>query len=149
MCPNGLKPGYEFVYTVTDYHDGRRPLRGIANYQGQPHLYERIFDESMDDYTECFKLVPLDPETFQLAMEAWEIWLRWESAFHSDEAGVSTHPALPGRAKRYAELMQALDKVLVTGSQAAVTRIGQFEVVEETSLARSMLRHLQVKWTES
>jgi hypothetical protein len=31
-----LKPGYEMVFTVTDYCDG--PRKGIANYQDKPHL---------------------------------------------------------------------------------------------------------------
>lgn len=86
-----LKPGYEMVFTVTDYYDG--PRQGIANYQDKPHLYKCIFDRAAQDYSESFLLTPLDSETFQLAMEDWEIWRRWEDAFHSGKTDESTHPA--------------------------------------------------------
>lgn len=141
-----LKLGYELVFTVTDYYDG--PRKGIANYQGKPHLYECIFDETADNYSESFLLTPLDLESFQLAMEDWEIWRRWEDASHSGKADESTHPALPHEAKRHAELKQILDKSLVTNLQKAVTRIGQFDVLGKSNLPRGALRPLQVKWTE-
>jgi hypothetical protein len=142
-----LKPGYELVFTVTDYYDG--PRKGIANYQGQPHLYECIFDETADNYSESFLLTPLDSNSFQLAVEDWEIWRRWEDAFHAGKADKRTHPALPHEARRHAELKQFLDKSLISDPPKAVTRIGQFDVLGESSLPRGVVRPLQVKWTES
>ena len=47
-----------------DYYD--RPRKGIANYRGQPHLYECIFDEEKDDYSELFQLTPLPNDIFRL-----------------------------------------------------------------------------------
>lgn len=93
MVSDELKPGYECVHTVTDYCDG--PRKGIANYQGKPHLFECIFDESKDNYSELFWLAPVDAETFRFAMEDWAIWQRWELAFHSGKTDISMHPALP------------------------------------------------------
>jgi hypothetical protein len=78
MSSTGLKPGYERVYTVVDYYDG--PRKGIADYKGKPHLYECMFDESKDNYSERFLLAPLD------AMEDWAIWQRWELANHTGKA---------------------------------------------------------------
>jgi hypothetical protein len=141
-----LKPGYEMVFTVTDYYDG--PRKGIANYQDKPHLYECIFDETAEDYSESFLLTPLNLETFQLAMEDWEIWRRWEDALYAGKADRSTHPALPQEARRHAELKQILDKSLVTDPQKAVTRIGQFDALGKSNLPRGVIRPLQVKWTE-
>jgi hypothetical protein len=103
-----LKPGYECVHTVDDYYDG--PRRGIADYEGNPHLYECIFDESKDDYSNQFLVMPLDPETFQLAMEDWTIWKRWEVAFHAGQTDLSTHPALPSDRERHNELREILQK---------------------------------------
>ena len=37
-----LKRGYEHVHTVLDYYDG--PRKGVADFDGQPHLYDCIFD---------------------------------------------------------------------------------------------------------
>lgn len=141
-----LKPGYEIVFTVTEYYDG--PRKGIADYQGKPHLYECLFDEAADNYSQSFLLTPLDQESFDLAMEDWEIWRRWEDAFHSGKADKSTHPALPHEARRHAELKQILEKSLVTDPKKALTRIGQFDVRGASSLPRGVLRPLQVKWTE-
>jgi hypothetical protein len=138
---------YEPVFTVTDYWDG--PRKGIANYQGEPHFYECIFDVAADDYSESFLLTPLDPEFFQLAMEDWEIWQRWESAFHQGKADKDTHPALAPESSRHLELKQILDKALVTDPQRAFTRIGKLIVVGEPNLPPGVSRPLQVKWTES
>jgi len=141
-----LKPGYELVFTVADYYDG--PRKGIANYQGKPHLYECIFDEAADNYSEFFLLTPLDSESFKLAMEDWEIWRHWEDAFHSGKVDKSTHPALPHEARRHAELKQILDKSLLTDPQKAVKRIGHFDVLGKSSLPKGVLPTLQVKWNE-
>ena len=57
MKTEELKAGYEHVFTVTDYYDG--PRKGIANYHGQPHFYECIFDEEKVGYLELFRLTAL------------------------------------------------------------------------------------------
>lgn len=111
MTSETLKPGYESVHTVTDYYDG--PRVGIADYQGKPHFYECIFDESTDNCSDVFRLAPLDAEILQLAMEDWAIWQRWNIAYRSGKTDTTTHPALPHETKRHAELKEVLDKVLV------------------------------------
>lgn len=80
--------GYETVFTVTDYYDG--PRKGLANYQGKPHFYECVFDENRDEYSDQYRLTPVDEETFRLAMEDWEIWLKWETAFHAGKADINS-----------------------------------------------------------
>ena len=106
MNPEEIKPGYERVFTVTDYHDG--PRKGIANHEGEPHFYECIFAEGEDEYSELFRLTPLGTDTFQLAMEDWAIWRRWEEVFHAGNVDISTHPALPHETARHEELKQTL-----------------------------------------
>lgn len=73
MSSTDLEPGYERVYTVVDYYDG--PRKGVADYQGKPHLYECI------NYSDAFLLAPLDTEAFWFAMEDWAIYQRWELAY--------------------------------------------------------------------
>ncbi len=141
-----LWPGYERVFTIMEYYDG--PRRGIANYLGEPHLYECIFAETKDSYSDLFQLTHLDGETFQLAMEDWGIWQRFEIAFHTGKTDIRTHPALPHEVSRHAELERILDRTLVTDPQKAVTKLGRFEVLGEPSLAKGILRPLQVKWTD-
>ena len=146
MTTEDLKPGYELVYTVVDYYDG--PRKGIADYRGRPHLYECIFDESKDEYTDSFHLTPVDSQTFQLAMEDWAIWQRWELAFHTGKADISTHPALPNERERKAELKNILQKVLVIDPAKAATCLGNFEVLGSPVLPKGVHRPLQVKWAE-
>jgi hypothetical protein len=146
MEPEQLKPEYERVFTVTDYYDG--PRKGLANFLGNPHLYECIFDEVKGDYSDLFRLTPIDAETFQLAMEDWSIWQRWELAFHTGKADLSTRPALPQDADMHEELERTLGKALLTGPQRAFTRAGRFEPRGEQSPPEGVLRALQVQWTE-
>jgi hypothetical protein len=141
-----MKPEYERVFTVTDYYDG--PRKGVANFLGKPHLYECIFDEAKGNYSDLFRLTPIDAETFQLAMEDWSIWQRWELAFNTGKVDVSTHPALPHEASRHAELERILNKTLVTDPEKASTKIGRFEPLGEQKLPKGALRALQVRWTE-
>lgn len=139
----GLAPGNETVFTVNDYYDG--PLKGIANFQGKPHFYERIFDSASDDYSDMYRLTPVDEPTFRLAMEDWEIWRRWELAFHTGKAKMETHPALPGDTARHGELKYILDEALQS-SPSAIIQTGKFSVLGESKMPRGA-RKLQVKWT--
>lgn len=147
MTTADLKPGYERVYTVLDYYDG--PRKGVADFRGQPHLYECIFDESKGNYSESFLLTPLDAESFRFALEDWAIWQRWELAYHTGKADLSTHPALPHESERHQELQRILEKVLVVDQTKAVTRIGHFEALLRETFPKGVPRPLQVKWTES
>jgi hypothetical protein len=59
----------DIVHTVTERYDG--PVRGIAEFRGRPHYYERQFNAEADEWSEIYWLMPIDEETFRLAMEAW------------------------------------------------------------------------------
>jgi len=146
MNPSELKPDHEEVFTVTDYYDG--PRKGIANYQGRPHLYDCIFDEAEDDYLSLFRLTPVAEDVFQLAMEDWQIWRRWTSAFYAGRVKLDSHPALPEDRARHNELKSILDGALVTDEGKFVVRQGSFEVIGHPELPKGDLRPLQVKWTE-
>src|SRR5258708_2878617 len=100
MKAEKLKCGYERVFTVSDYYDG--PRQGIADFHGKPHFYECIFDKVKVDYSDLFRLTPLNAETFNLAMEDWDIWR--EDAYYAGKVDVDTHPALPQDAIWHEEL---------------------------------------------
>jgi hypothetical protein len=146
MGAEALKPGYEVVHTVKDYYDG--PRSGIANYGGSPHLYECIFDEQKEDYTDVFRLTPIDTETFKLALEDWTIWKRWEIAFHSGITDHSTHPCLPEDRQRHLEIKPILEERLVIEPTLAISRVGKFEPIGNVLLPKGVMRPLQVKWEE-
>ena len=88
------------------FYDG--PREGVADYAGAPHRYESEWNELDDEYGPCFRLTPLDPEVFELALEDWQIWMRWLAAFEAGDTTSETHPALPADRPRQEELQAAL-----------------------------------------
>lgn len=135
---------FERVYTMTDYWDG--PRRGIADFQGQPHLYESKFLD--EDYDDVFDLCPVDHETLALALEDWAIWLRWESAFHEGRTTTATHPALPDDRARHDELAPLLAARLAMLVEPVARARARFRM--EPSLDRvTRGEFLEVEWTRA
>jgi hypothetical protein len=146
MNPELLKPEFEQVFTVTDYYDG--PRKGIANFLGEPHFYDCIFDETKGNYSNLFRLTSIEEGIFKLAMEDWGIWQRWELAFNTGKTDISTHPALPDETDRHLQLKRILEKALVSEPEKGITKVGQFEPLGGQELPSGVLRPLQVKWTK-
>lgn len=109
------------------WYDG--PRSGIADFQGKPHLYESLWDPKThgSDWTDLFLLMPLEAETFELAMEDWHIWLRWDEAFHAGRATQETRGALPEDRKRSEELDALLAGRLEMQPQRAFLKRGFFD----------------------
>jgi hypothetical protein len=146
MSSAELKPGYERVHTVLDYYDG--PRKGVADFEGQPLLYDCISDEAKGNYSNAFLLMPIDTESFRSALEDWEIWQRWELAYHTGKADLSTHPALPKERKRHDELQAVLQNTWVIDPKKSITRLGHFEPVGNEPSPVGVMRQSQVKWSE-
>jgi hypothetical protein len=111
------------VLTVNDFYDS--PRIGIADFNGVPHIYECEFDESSDDYTDTYYLSPIDQELLLLALENWEIWIRWEKEFKAGKVMLDSHPALPEDRARHETIKERigdrfrtdpLNRILVKGS---------------------------------
>jgi hypothetical protein len=140
-----LDPGYERVHTVTDYSDG--PRTGIADFEGRPHLYESEWDDLADDFAFTFRLSPVEPEVFALAVESWAIWRRWETAFHEGRATKETHPSLPDDRRRSDELTGILELRLKIDESNQVRATGEFKVLDDPEWNHRGFAPLQVKWT--
>ena len=141
-----LQPGYEEVFTVLDYYDG--PRKGIASFKGQPHFYDCIFDERKGDYSDLFRLTPVPQSVFQLAMEDWAIWRKWEQAYANGKATIDTHPALPEDRERHEQLKPILDSALVS-SECSMVRVGHFDPIGKALGPAGVMRNLQVRWSEA
>ena len=139
-----LDPGYEMVFTVTEYYDG--PRQGVANLNGCPHFYDCVFSEEKQNYSDLFQLTPISRQIFDLAIEDWAIWERWESAYHQGKADSKTHPALPEDRARHDEIEAILNDKLKTNSENCVIRVGTFAAEARPELPKGVLRPLQVKW---
>jgi len=134
---------FERVFTMTDYYDG--PRRGIANFNGRPHAYYSPFNHWDDQYDELYELRAVDEHIFRLALEDWEIWLRWEAAFYAGTATLDSHPALPPERVRHVELAQSVETRLAALPGPALRARAVFRISKEGAV-RS--RHwLEVQWT--
>jgi len=102
---------YEKVYTITDYYDGIRS--GIADFRGVPHYYECPLNDNHQGYADYFLLRPIDEETFNLALEDWDIWGRWFESLQAHETTQETHPALPQDRERHNMIKSVLSEQLV------------------------------------
>lgn len=140
-----LEPEYERVHTVTDYYDG--PRKGIADFDGRPHVYESEWDDLADDYAFTFRLSPVAEGVFALAMESWLIWLRWEAAFHGGHTTQETHPALPEDRDRFLELESLLEAALKMDKANYVRAHGDFKPLPNPEWTGVGFAPLQVKWT--
>jgi len=134
----------ETVYTVTDYYDG--PRAGIANFQGQPHSYQALWDDDEDDWSDLFLLAPIDTETLQWALEDWDIWTRWQQAFHSGQTTIATHPALPEDHDRHKELITLLQSRLYNDPQSWIRVRGLFTVQKTPEPATKDFGQWLVHW---
>jgi hypothetical protein len=129
---------------MTDYFDGQR--RGIANYHGKPHLYESRWSDIDTDQEDTFLLMPITAETFELALEDWAIWRRWEIAFHEGRTSVDTHPALPEDRTRHDEISQELNERLVMDESQAFRAKATFQFREQEKKEPGF-KPLIVEWT--
>ena len=136
--------GFERVYTMTNYYDG--PRGGIASLRGRPHAYTSTFDVADDGYSELFELRAVDDETLRLALEDWEIWLRWDDAFKAGGVDLKTHPALPADRARHDEIAPQLASRLAALAGPVIEASGEFRPSpgHETSGGG---RWLEVRWT--
>ena len=136
---------YELVHTMTDYYDG--PRGGIADYEGIPHIYQSMWSDSEDNYNDVFRLSPVGPDVFALALEDWQIWLRWETAFHQGNATQETHPALPNDRPRHEELQLFLKDKLAIDDNNVVLATADFRPRADSGWSGRGFHPLEVKWS--
>jgi len=127
----------EPVHTMTDYYDG--PRAGIADVDGVPHLYDSTFADIDRDDRDVFELRVVDDDTLRLALEDWQIWLRWEAAYHAGRTPIATHPALPEETDRHLALKGLLEPRLfaIRARAPDVRAHAEFERVDDA---------LRVRW---
>jgi len=126
-----MLPQYERVFTVNDYWDG--PRAGIANFHGEPHAFQREVDADPDEYSDIFRLNPIDQRTLELALEQWAIWSRWKGAFDRKEVALESHPRVSHQPARFMELDEILKPALEVPLDGVAKAIGEFRRVRTSS----------------
>ncbi len=142
---DGPGASFETVYTMPSWYDG--PREGIADYQGRPHLFISEWSDAVELEPDSFQLMPIDPETFALALEDWAIWLRWSAAFHRGETTSETHPALPEDRARSEELRRLLEGRLTIDPALAFRAAAEFEIGRASASGVFDGREWRVCWT--
>ncbi|NVB82363.1 MAG: hypothetical protein HOV81_28545 [Kofleriaceae bacterium] len=135
---------FERVYTMTDYYDG--PRAGIASFQGKPYAYTCPFDHWKDGFADLYELRAVDDETLRLALEDWEIWLRWDDAYQAGQVDLSTHPALPADRPRHDEITPVLAARFAGLPDPAIRARGAFRPSPGHDHAGGG-RWMEVRWT--
>jgi hypothetical protein len=143
---------FEPVHTAPDYDDG--PRHGIADYQGNPHLFQsewRDFQtgpdgEYLDDDT--FLLMPVEPSIFELALEDWAIWRRYETARHLGTAPPDSHPTLPEEKLRHQEIHRLLEGRLAVDPARSVRKRAEFRMRHDPDWSGHGFRPLEVRWSD-
>jgi hypothetical protein len=138
-----LQTGFELVHVIYDYWD--QPRTGVADYHGEPHWFENIFDEEHDTYSEDYRLTRLTPEESARAKELSEIFLRWRQAFDRGEVDLSSHPALPQDTERYAELKDGIQSAIKSKAAERFKVSGKFALLGPSMPKREMAT-FQVQW---
>jgi hypothetical protein len=129
---------WEQVHTIYKFWDG--PLQGIADFEGQPHMYEREFSKAEDEFTDRYWLSPIEPELMSLVLESSSILHRWWEAFLQDKTTRETYPALPEDRARHETLKQAIGDRFRIDPERSVQRHCQFRYVGED-------RKCEVEWS--
>lgn len=138
-----LQTGFELVYVISDYWD--QPRSGVADYHGEPHWFENIFDEEHDTYSEDYWLTRLTPEESAMVKEQSEIFLRWRHAFDRGEVDISSHPALPKDAERFAKLKNYIQTAIKSKAAQRFKVTGKLALLEPATQKRETAT-FQVQW---
>jgi len=93
-------------------------------------------------------LMPLGDEAFAFALERWEIWRRYETAFHKGEVGAEHHPVLPAERDRYNELERMLVGKLRVVPERAIRKQAEFRWREDPEWSGYGISPLEVRWIE-
>jgi len=119
----------ERVLMIWDYYDG--PREGLALYNGLPHYFKCIFDESIDEYSDVFELYPVGDEFLELAQEQDEIFREWLNRYSKGLASRETHPGHRGVNPKFDELSDLLDSAIQRLKPLANRYVPSFEALPD------------------
>lgn len=137
---------FEIVHTLTDWYDG--PRRGIADLQGVAHYFESDWSDLEGAEQDIFLLTPIDAATLALALEDWQIWRRWETAFYEERTTIETHPALPDDRDRHEALQPLLEQRLRINPAHVIRKLAEFQPRSDPNWNGLGRGPLQVRWRD-
>ena len=73
-----------------------------------------------------YRLKPIGAAEFELFSEYWQMWRRWEDAFHSGKVKVGTPPVLSEDRLRHDEIEPAVKRALAVPDDSGPVARGEF-----------------------
>lgn len=137
---------YERVYTMHDWWDG--PKSGVADYQGVPYIFNRNFNDELDEYNDYYLLSPITNEQCQLIIEGYEIWKRDRDADVDQQNSSNIYGTLPGDQERYIEI-KSLTNYLFEPSRHSLKVKASFRRLPTNSILPDNIIHyhdFEVMW---
>lgn len=144
-----VDPGFEVVHFVLGYYDG--VLVGIADWRGVPHHFEVEYDlASEGELRDRYRLTPLTPEIFGAAVDAWEIWCRWERAHRDGRTAYrpGQQTALPEDEEQSRAAEQLVSDWLACSKVASFVACAKFKTLIQDAQHGTVRGALQVMWTD-
>jgi hypothetical protein len=100
---------HERVYAVEEFWDG--PRSGVADVGGEPHAFESVFDEALDDWSDEVLLRPIDAPTLARVVEAWRAVAEFEAMNLERTPAGAWRPLASDAAKRYEEILSEREEL--------------------------------------
>jgi hypothetical protein len=99
----------ERVHAVEEFWDG--PRSGVADVGGEPHAFDSVFDEALDDWSDEFFLRPIDAPTLTRVVEAWRAVAEFEAMNLKRTPEGAWRPLASDAAKRYQEVLKEREEL--------------------------------------
>ena len=89
-----------------------------------PHAFALAGD--LDADAPRYRLKPLSAAAFELFSEYWQMWRRWEDAFHRGSVNVAIPPVLAEDRQRHDEIEPTVKSALAVPSESGPVARGDF-----------------------
>jgi hypothetical protein len=116
------------VETIFDFWDC--PRKGIASYEGNLHLFECVFDEITDEYSNVYRLKIVSSELLQLITEEENLRINWDNKRIKTEEDKATYPILLEDKKRFELITTILETELSINESNSFAKIAKFTLIE-------------------
>ena len=134
----------ERVHGILGYYDGI--LDGVADFQGKPHAF--VLEGDMDAEAPRYRLKPLSADEFAHFEEYWQMWRRWEDAFHRGEVSTTSPPVLPTDRDRHYAIEPSVKSALAVPDIVGLVVRGLFRPRADASEAGDgPWGSLEVEWS--
>ena len=108
------------------------PRAGIVLYKSKPHLFDNIFSDDIDDYTNKYLLTPISQARMDIESELLKITTEHLITFLDDGSHVLNKIVPDKKYRRYKELKKFVEVDNLMIKSESFMRIGEMRFIERT-----------------